>query len=245
MTLSCCLRRDWPLACCPILCCVLSVVSCGARGFCEFTPMRFVIPLVMQSALVCVGSLVVDRSASLVVDRSASRRSVITAPATVAALCICCAAGTRQALADEPSIIATGTVALQKGILAGSDQNAALYITVRPAAPEGGAALQAGKVVPLATARFAAPLSFPFTFKLTTVDLTAEYATMGAYDQLDLTVSARYDGDGVAATRGPDDLVGRGLLKKNKSQDPSQWQSAYVELQGRGLTGRLLTGGTK
>ena len=37
MTLSCCLRRDWPLACCPILCCVLSVVSCGARGFCEFT----------------------------------------------------------------------------------------------------------------------------------------------------------------------------------------------------------------
>ena len=54
-------------------------------------------------------------------------------------------------------------------------------------------------------------------------------------------ISARLDSDGTAATRDPEDLVGRGELKKNSAQEPGRWSAADVELQGRGLTGRILT----
>jgi len=143
--------------------------------------------------------------------------------------------------------VATGTISLQPGVRAVDDASAALYVTARPAESVGGA-LQAGtKVVPLATARYSSPIAFPFDYCLTLDNLTAEYQSADAttYETLDLLVSARLDGDGVAATRGPDDLVGRGLLKKAASREPAQWRAAPVELQGRGLTGRLLTGGSK
>ena len=48
--------------------------------------------------------------------------------------------------------------------------------------------------------------------------------------------------DGTAATRDPDDLVGRGLLEKTGKTDASLWRKAEVVLEGRGLTGRILTG---
>ena len=41
----------------------------------------------------------------------------------------------------------------------------------------------------------------------------------------------------------PDDLVGRGLVEKYGKLDSTQWRQAEVALEGRGLTGRLLTGG--
>ena len=52
----------------------------------------------------------------------------------------------------------------------------------------------------------------------------------------DLVVSARFDSDGVAATRDPTDLVGRGFYSSKSSQDP-----VAVELQGRGLFGKSVT----
>lgn len=118
-------------------------------------------------------------------------------------------------------------------------------MTVRPVG-DAPAALQAGKTVPLATGRFAAPLQFPFAFDLSTADLSVEYqgvVDVESFDTLDLIVSARWDTDGTAATRGPDDLVGRGSLLKRGSRDGSSWTKPVVELQGRGMAGRLLTGG--
>ena len=154
----------------------------------------------------------------------------------------------RPAIAAPGTLVARGAVALQSGTAAvGSDvPGAALYVTVKPIDTSTGIYATAGKVPPLAAARFPAPIEWPYSFELTTSDLTPEFAGVEAstWRGVDLTVTARYDGDGVAATRGPDDLVGRTILsKRGAADDPEKWSSAVVELQGRGLAGRLLTGG--
>lgn len=143
----------------------------------------------------------------------------------------------------DGATVAVGKIAWQPGSTVEVVDNAALYITAR--LPSSGGA----KVPPLATARYARPV-FPFEFRLSTADLTPEYTGMPSseWETKDLVVSARYDVDGVAATRGPDDLVGRALLsKRGVAANPAAWadHGAYVELQGRGIAGRLLTGGSK
>ena len=95
----------------------------------------------------------------------------------------------------------------------------------------------AGKPPPIASARFAAPLDFPYDFTLRDPgDLTEEGAAEGGawWAGADLTVSARLDTDGVAATRGPDDLVGRATFRRGGSK-------MAIDLQGRGFGGRLVT----
>lgn len=92
---------------------------------------------------------------------------------------------------------------------------------------------------------------FPFQFTLTSDNLTAEGA-YGATTEAgvledeavfwwakdDLIVSARLDSDGVAATRDPEDLVGRGLYRKENGGVSDVVQ---VELQGRGIGGKFVT----
>ena len=56
---------------------------------------------------------------------------------------------------------------------------------------------------------------------------------------MDLVVSARWDSDGVAATRDPNDLVGRGLFQVRSGGEVT------VPLQGRGITGKFVTGKSK
>ena len=142
-----------------------------------------------------------------------------------------------------PQLIGTGTVRIQAGATPTDSPTAALYVTAR-LVPSNVAPLYvtAGKVPPLAAARFPAP-TFPFDFKLDATNLTPEWAGVAPAEWAtqDLVISARLDSDGTAATRDPEDLVGRGELKKNAAQEPGRWSSADVELQGRGLTGRILT----
>lgn len=107
------------------------------------------------------------------------------------------------------------------------------------------------------SARFANP-TFPFEFTLTSQNFTPEGASIvvdGAptaitYDDTnsdvwwsgeDLIVSARLDSDGVAATRDPTDLVGRGVYSGSKANA----SVVSVELQGRGLFGKSVTGARK
>ena len=172
--------------------------------------------------------------------------SAVTRRALLAAALAAAPSSRRPASAASPPI-ALGTVALQSGTLAqGSDQaGAALYVTAKPASTNTGVFAQAGKVPPLAAARIPTPLDFPYQFSLTTDDLTPEFASVQkeVWEKEDLILTARFDCDGVAATRGPDDLVGRSTLSKRGAADPSSWASAVVELQGRGVAGRLLTGG--
>jgi len=131
-------------------------------------------------------------------------------------------------------------------------ETAALYITCRPDRPDNVPAAilsgSRGKPPPVLAARFAAPITFPFEFSLTMDNMTEEGAALsegGAttspslwWKNDDLIVSARWDSDGVAATRSPEDLVGRGLLSR-RSKDTNG--TLTVLLQGRGSFGKFAT----
>ena len=149
-----------------------------------------------------------------------------------------------------------GTATLQSGASIDDailkSNNAALYVTARPNKPDNvpRAILDGsrGKPPPVLSARFA-NISFPFDFTLTSDNFTPEGATSIAkegdasttktedvwWDKEDLIVSARLDTDGVAATRDPTDLVGRGIYVANKEG------TVIVELQGRGMFGKSVT----
>ena len=120
--------------------------------------------------------------------------------------------------------------------------NAALYITCRPDRPDNVPAAilngTRGKAPPVLSARFANP-TFPFQFSLSEENLTVEGSQFEWFSRSDLIVSARYDQDGVAATRSPDDLVGRRLISK---EELSKNAHVSFQLEGRGVFGKFATG---
>lgn len=155
-----------------------------------------------------------------------------------------------------------------------SIETAALYITVRPNVPDDAprAILDGtrGKSPPVLSARFPiAPSTtakgdfFPFQFDLTQQNLTPEGAlplptatvegkeSDGSRMMLwwekngkDLIVSARLDTDGVASTRDPEDLVGRGVstrLLDRANEDDATVAAVSIELRGRGMFGKSVT----
>jgi hypothetical protein len=150
-----------------------------------------------------------------------------------------------KSVSIESTTFLSGIASLQTGL---SNENiesgAALYVTCRPNRPDNvpRAILDGsrGKPPPVLAARFENP-QFPFEFSLTTDNLTPEGASaVEGSDNIwwsgeDLIVSARLDSDGVAATRDPNDLVGRGFYS-SKTQD-----AAMIELQGRGMFGKAVT----
>eukprot|EP00984_Skeletonema_dohrnii_P004742 scaffold1669_cov99-Skeletonema_dohrnii-CCMP3373.AAC.13 len=150
-----------------------------------------------------------------------------------------------KAVSIESTTFLSGIASLQTGLSNESiESGAALYVTCRPNRPDNvpRAILDGsrGKPPPVLAARFENP-QFPFEFSLTTDNLTPEGASaVEGSDNIwwsgeDLIVSARLDSDGVAATRDPNDLVGRGFYS-SKTQD-----AAMIELQGRGMFGKAVT----
>lgn len=133
----------------------------------------------------------------------------------------------------------------------------ALYVTARPNRPDNvpKAILDGsrGKSPPILAARFENP-SFPFKFELGEKDLTPEGAG-GDNNQKstntgrfwwaadDLIVSARWDNDGIAATRSPEDLVGRNVWKQGMTATDKNDDCAgfVLDLQGRGAFGKFAT----
>mmetsp|Transcript_1047 Transcript_1047/g.2881 ORF Transcript_1047/g.2881 Transcript_1047/m.2881 type:complete len:198 (-) Transcript_1047:186-779(-) len=176
----------------------------------------------------------------LATDASAFR--VLRSCAAAGALSVACGLGQPLAAGAADALL-SGSVTVQPGVSPPVDERQALYITARPARPDNvpRAVLSGtnGKAPPVLSARIAAPLSFPLSFALTAADETAEGAEGGgAWWQGDnLIVSARLDTDGVAATRDPTDLVGRGMLRRGAGGEGS----VEVELQGRGIGGKLVT----
>jgi hypothetical protein len=65
-------------------------------------------------------------------------------------------------------------------------------------------------------------------------ELKAQWTKAGG---LPLVISARLDADGVAATRDPQDLVGRAVVKKVDGK----WEDGQIDLQGRGVAGKFIT----
>ena len=107
----------------------------------------------------------------------------------------------------------------------------ALYLTLRP---------KGGNLGPVAAKRI--PLSgrvqFPVAWELSDADALPDAPSFDSWSSLQLMVSARLDTDGVAATRDPDDLVGRSVAEP---VERGAWRSVTLPLQGRGLAGRLVT----
>lgn len=158
----------------------------------------------------------------------------------------------------------SGTATLRPGLSIDDDgsaadattsaTSAALYVTARPSRPDNvpRAILDGsrGRPPPVLSARFADP-TFPFDFELTSSNFTPEGAArveagsssnegdVGGvwWSGEDLVVSARYDADGVAATRDPTDLVGRGVRYASDGKS----MSVPIELAGRGLFGKSVT----
>jgi len=167
--------------------------------------------------------------------------------------------------AGKETIFLSGRINLPSGMLDpgnisadSSNENTpqtkpALYVTARPNRPDNvpRAILDGsrGKPPPILAARFESP-TFPFDFQLSEKDLTPE--GMGNNDSQqsanssgfwwgadDLIVSARWDSDGVAATRSPEDLVGRNMWKRASKSDDSA--GFVLDLQGRGSFGKFAT----
>lgn len=125
----------------------------------------------------------------------------------------------------------------------------AIYITARPSTADNvpRAILDGsrGKPPPVLIARIPGVVSFPFQVDLTSKDVTMEGYTAAKEDKEEgdsfwwrdsgLVVSARLDSDGVAATRDPNDLVGRSLV------EPGKTMNVTIELQGRGAAGKFFT----
>ena len=170
---------------------------------------------------------------------------------------------------DEEKVYVKGVATLQSGITINNDndtnnnpnKNAALYVTARPNKADNvpRAILDGsnGRPPPVLSARYPNP-TFPYEFRLTSQNYTPEGASSSSsiiekgnnnnnavwWEDEDLIISARFDTDGVAATRDPTDLVGRGLyIKKKKMMDDNENDNNVVsiELQGRGLFGKSVT----
>ena len=122
-----------------------------------------------------------------------------------------------------------------------SGEKSAIYITARPNTPDNvpKAILDGsrGKPPPVLIARIPGVTAFPLEYSFTQKDVTVEGAAAGDgsywWQGAPLVVSARLDSDGVAATRDPTDLVGRGVAAAGSRVE--------VELQGRGVAGKLFT----
>jgi len=168
--------------------------------------------------------------------------------------------------AAEANILLRGTVTLSPRVfLPEESPSGALYITARPNTPDNvpRAILDGsrGKPPPVLAARMVVSdnRSFPFAFRLTTSDLTIEGKGSSSSSEgdkedywwagEDLIVSARWDTDGIAATRDPSDLVGRGMAKAKdvavSGASDVDGDGVVVPLQGRGFTGKLVTGKSK
>ena len=151
---------------------------------------------------------------------------------------------------SNQKVFVKGTVILPAKLeLPPDTSSSALYVTVRPNNPVNvpKAILDGsnGKPPPILSIKIANVNKFPCEFKLTEIDLTlegnAKIQQDGGEDKFwwegqDLIVSSRWDTDGVAATRDPTDLVGRSYYLASTGDD------VVIQLQGRGFTGKLLTG---
>lgn len=135
-----------------------------------------------------------------------------------------------------------GTVVLDNGAaIPLTNDNAALYITVKQDVGAWTSAVRNIQPPALLTKKILSKdLQFPFT---TTLDTTSDSTPEGLNDRswksgyLPLIITARYDADGVAATRSKDDLIGRTI--SNYDRTSKTFDEYTLKLGDRGLGGRI------
>lgn len=139
-----------------------------------------------------------------------------------------------------------GAIKITNGFSSPLGNEVALYVTVRPDVGVFQSAILNNKPPPVLTKRIEkiSPSSFPYQFTISsdadsTPEGVASYAKWSS-GKTPLLISARVDEDGYAATRGPNDLVGKGKSSYDKAS--ASWSKASIELVGRGVAGKFITG---
>lgn len=140
---------------------------------------------------------------------------------------------TEQSNAGAERWSVAGTATLRDNGALELPSTSALYLTARP---KGGLGPVAAKRIPLS-----GRVQFPLAWELSESDKLPDAPPFASWSTLQLLVSARLDTDGVAATRDPDDLVGRGEAELASRGEGGAWRPVEVRMQGRGLAGRLVT----
>lgn len=167
------------------------------------------------------------------------RRSAMKLPLAVALVPVAAvvAPGAARATAD---VIVSGTAVLADSVDASSfSPDAALYVTMkRGGGPQAVIALAKAAPEPsLAAVRITIKgKTFPIEFSITKAALFPDAPALPADEKLKdvaLTISLRLDQDGVAATRGPEDLVGS--VYTTPSSAP-----AAIKLEQRGVVSKFM-----
>ena len=125
----------------------------------------------------------------------------------------------------------------------GQGASSAIYLTAKQDVGIWQAQVRNMKPPPVLTSRTAAPFSFPLEIILNgQTNLTPEGLGLQKEWQngkVPLVVSARLDVDGVAATRNAEDLIGKATVSKDKAS--GLWTGCSIELEDRGIGGRIVT----
>ena len=139
------------------------------------------------------------------------------------------------------STVLNGEVVIGSGVSVPSGENAALYLTVREDVGVWQSSVRNVKPPPVLSKRIpVTSASFPLKFTISSdADSTPEgVALMRSWTsgKNPLIITARVDEDGVAATRGPNDLIGR-----SNSDFKTVWEDVNIEVKGRGVAGKFIT----
>jgi hypothetical protein len=132
----------------------------------------------------------------------------------------------------------SGTVSVGKAPVPAST-SAALYLTASETENGFMSGIKGTKPPPVLSKRVPlVQVQFPYDFHLSTdTDVTVEGASY-TFGKKDLTIAARLDTDGVAATRDITDLVGKATFPVSKGD----YESASISMMERGFGGKLVTG---
>ena len=169
------------------------------------------------------------------------RRTLVQSVMVGAAVGIGCNAGVAVAADGNDAIKFTVSLPADgSGWTASPD--AALYLTARQDVGIFQAQIKNVKPPPVLSKRVSVTGGsevFPVEIVVSgSSDLTPEGQDLKwATGKLPLVISARLDADGIAATRDPQDLIGRVVVKKVDGK----WEDGKIDLQGRGVAGKFIT----
>lgn len=137
----------------------------------------------------------------------------------------------------------SGIITLEDGVAAPETLSRALYITAKPDLGFINSNLLLRKFPAVMSKRIPGDgVKFPLEYSISeSADGTEDVGLQRErWVNLPMIISVRYDTDGVAATRDPTDLVGKG--DSERKQDEDTWVNANLALSDRGLGGKLVTG---
>lgn len=146
------------------------------------------------------------------------------------------------AISHADELVIKGTVSLSQGAVPVFAEKSALYVTAKEDFGVAGTILQQ-RAPPVMTKKLTGLKYFPVDVKLSdSLDQTAEGLANPKWKTgaKPLVISVRFDVDGDASTRSPDDLVGKGSSNKIKEVEGG-WEDFSVTLEGRGVAGKFLT----